>query len=87
MLLTLHQVVMKMHHDDDNTQDLFIDCNLSWDCLTFMVSYSKKYADEASFKAKNMAAYVYRLLGNIGLKLFSPDMEYVKTLGWDEKTG
>ena len=52
-----------------------------------MVSYSKKYAEEASFKAKNIAACACKAFGDWGLEFFSLDMAYVKTLRWDDKTG
>ena len=81
---TLRKFVMDTKHDDTNT-DLFLDCNPSWDEMSFTVSYSKKFTKEASFKSSNIAAYAFCAFGDAGLQWFSPNMAVVKTMGWDEE--
>ena len=80
----LRKFVMDTKCDDTNT-DLFLDCNPSWDEMSFTVSYSKKFTKEASFKSSNIAAYAFCAFGDVGLQWFSPNMAVVKTMGWDEE--
>lgn len=81
---TLRRFIMNMKRDGNSEKFLFVDCNLSWDGLSYEASYSVKFKVEGHFKATNMAAYVHRALGDPGLKWFTADMKSVKTLGWDE---
>ena len=64
---------------------LFTDANPSWDGFAINVSFSKKFENEARFKAANLAAYAFHDLGNPSLEFFSKDMKAVKTMGWDEE--
>ena len=70
-----------------NTTDVFLftDVNPSWDGFAINVSFSKKFENEARFKAENLAAYAFHDLGNPGLEFFSKDMKAVKTMGWDDE--
>ena len=77
----LRKFVMDTKRNDTNT-DLFLDCNPSWDEMSFTVSYSKKFTKEASFKSSNIAAYAFHAFGDMGLQWFSPNMAVVKTMGW-----
>ena len=81
---TLRKFVMDTKRDDMNT-DLFLDCNPSWDKMSFTVSYLMKFTKEALFKSSNIAAYAFHTFGDVGLQWFSPNMAVVKTMGWDEE--
>ena len=80
----LRKFVMDTKHDDMNT-DLFLNCNPSWDKMSFTVSYLKKLTKEASFKSSNIAVYAFRAFGDVGLQWFSLNMAVVKTTGWDKE--
>lgn len=81
---TLRTFVMSMKRDGTD-KDLFADCNPSWDGMSVNAFYSVKFSREAAFKAKNIAAFAYRQLGPVALEWFSPDMQAVVDMGWDEE--
>ena len=77
--------IMSMKRDNTTDVFLFTDAIPSWDGFAINVSFSKKFENEARFKAENLAAYAFHDLGDPGLEFFSEDMKAVKTMGWDDK--
>ena len=77
--------IMSMKHDNTTDVFLFTDTNPSWDGFAINMSFSKKFENEARFKAENLTTYAFHDLGDPGLEFFSEDMKAVKTMGWDDK--
>ena len=77
--------IMSMKRDNTTDVFLFTDANPSWDGFAINMSFSKKFKNEARFKAENLAAYAFHDLGDPGLEFFSEDMKAVKTMGWDDE--